>query len=104
MLSFIFVPFVRDTFACVCQRGFTPSHATLLLCYHPTHSLAMLRVCREKVEWGRDFAKGTYTAVEEFVELPGVGHCPQDERPDLVNPIILQWVQRHAATSPTNVL
>lgn len=29
----------------------------------------------EKVEWGREFVK--YPAVEEFVELPGVGHCPQ---------------------------
>jgi pimeloyl-ACP methyl ester carboxylesterase len=25
-------------------------------------------------------------------ELPGVGHCPQDEAPELVNPLVLQWL------------
>ena len=34
---------------------------------------------------------------QEFVSLPGVGHCPQDEAPHLVNPLILEFVQRHAA-------
>lgn len=29
--------------------------------------------------------------VTEFVELPGVGHCPQDEAPDLVNPLIAKF-------------
>jgi pimeloyl-ACP methyl ester carboxylesterase len=48
----------------------------------------------EKLEWGREFAK--YEAVEEFVSLPGVGHCPQDEAPHLVNPLILSFVARHA--------
>lgn len=47
----------------------------------------------EKIEWGREFCK--YPAVEEFISLPGIGHCPQDEAPDTVNPLILQWVQRH---------
>lgn len=36
-------------------------------------------------------------AVEEFVPLPGVGHCPQDEDPEEVNPLILAFVRRHAA-------
>ena len=31
----------------------------------------------EKVEWGRDFTPANYDAIEEFIELPGVGHCPQ---------------------------
>lgn len=48
----------------------------------------------EKVEWGREFVK--YAAVEEFVSLPGVGHCPQDENPGLVNPLILRFVERHS--------
>ena len=34
--------------------------------------------------------------VERFVELPGVGHCPQDEAPQLVNPLIIDFVRRHA--------
>lgn len=47
----------------------------------------------EKVEWGRAFQE--YSCVEEFIELPGVGHCPQDEAPHLVNPIIEKWIERH---------
>lgn len=33
-----------------------------------------------------------FPAAAEFVELPGVGHCPQDEAPDLVNPLIEAFV------------
>lgn len=29
------------------------------------------------------------------MELPSVGHCPQDEAPDLVNPLVLSFVDRH---------
>lgn len=29
-----------------------------------------------------------------FVPLPGVGHCPQDEAPDVVNPLVVEWVRR----------
>ena len=47
----------------------------------------------EKIEWGRDFER--FECVEEFIPLPGVGHCPQDEAPELVNPLIEQWVRRH---------
>ena len=47
----------------------------------------------EKIEWGREFVK--FACVEEFVPLPKTGHCPQDERPDLVNPLIKRWVARH---------
>ncbi|EFJ52272.1 hypothetical protein VOLCADRAFT_55777, partial [Volvox carteri f. nagariensis] len=36
-------------------------------------------------------------AVVEFVTLPGVGHCPQDEAPDLVNPLIERFVATYAS-------
>ncbi|KAI3430275.1 hypothetical protein D9Q98_004871 [Chlorella vulgaris] len=49
----------------------------------------------EKIEWGREFAK--YPSVQEFVSLPGVGHCPQDEAPHLVNPLIQDFVKRVSA-------
>ncbi|MFN4953238.1 MAG: alpha/beta hydrolase, partial [Aphanizomenon sp.] len=26
------------------------------------------------------------------ISLEGVGHCPQDEAPELVNPILLDWI------------
>ncbi|MGB3403081.1 MAG: alpha/beta fold hydrolase [Microcoleaceae cyanobacterium] len=37
-------------------------------------------------------AYGEYPAVKEFIPLEGVGHCPQDEAPELVNPILLKWI------------
>jgi len=49
--------------------------------------------CDVQVEWGRDFKN--YDTVEEFVELPGVGHCPMDEAPDVVNPKMLAFANRH---------
>lgn len=48
----------------------------------------------EPVELAR--AYGNYPAVEDFIELPGVGHCPQDEVPEVVNPILAEWVNQHA--------
>lgn len=45
--------------------------------------------CRE----GRRLFSGL-PAVEEFLELPGCGHCPQDENPGLVNPLIASFVAR----------
>jgi pimeloyl-ACP methyl ester carboxylesterase len=44
----------------------------------------------EPVALGRELAN--FPAVEQFIGLPGVGHCPQDEAPELVNPIIQDWV------------
>lgn len=46
----------------------------------------------EPVDLGRSLAE--YPAVEEFIALDGVGHCPQDEAPDRVNPLLLQWLDR----------
>lgn len=48
----------------------------------------------EPVELAR--AYGDYPAVEDFIELAGVGHCPQDEVPEVVNPILAEWVHQHA--------
>ncbi|WP_225889326.1 alpha/beta fold hydrolase [Halomicronema hongdechloris] len=48
----------------------------------------------EPVALGREL--GRYEAVEAFIPLPGVGHCPQDEAPELVNPLLQEWVARHS--------
>jgi pimeloyl-ACP methyl ester carboxylesterase len=48
----------------------------------------------EPVELGREFAH--YPAVEDFIVLAGVGHCPQDEAPELVNPLLQDWVAKHS--------
>ncbi|CAO2832881.1 unnamed protein product [Amaranthus hypochondriacus] len=49
----------------------------------------------EPIELGR--AYGDFETVEDFVVLPGVGHCPQDEAPHLVNPLVESFVERHSA-------
>jgi pimeloyl-ACP methyl ester carboxylesterase len=44
----------------------------------------------EPIALGQEFAK--YACVEQFIALEGVGHCPQDESPERVNPILQQWI------------
>jgi pimeloyl-ACP methyl ester carboxylesterase len=44
----------------------------------------------EPIDLGRKFAN--YPAIQEFIPLPGVGHCPQDDAPELVNPILQHWI------------
>jgi len=34
----------------------------------------------------------TYSCVRELRVLPGLGHCPHDEAPELVNPILVAWL------------
>lgn len=41
-------------------------------------------------------AYGVFDTVEEFIVLPNVGHCPQDEAPHLVNPLVEKFVARHS--------
>ncbi|WP_338038162.1 alpha/beta fold hydrolase [Neosynechococcus sphagnicola] len=47
----------------------------------------------EPVALGRDLAN--FAAVEAFIPLEGVGHCPQDEAPEQVNPLLAAWVAKH---------
>ena len=44
----------------------------------------------ENIELGKEFAN--FKTVEKFIPLAGVGHCPQDEAPELVNPILQEWM------------
>ncbi|RZC82840.1 hypothetical protein C5167_045625 [Papaver somniferum] len=50
----------------------------------------------EPIDLGR--AYGDFDTVEDFVVLSDVGHCPQDEAPQLVNPLVELFVARHAPT------
>jgi pimeloyl-ACP methyl ester carboxylesterase len=38
-----------------------------------------------------------YRSVRGVIGLPGVGHCPHDEAPELVNPLIIDFVRRVAS-------
>jgi Predicted hydrolases or acyltransferases (alpha/beta hydrolase superfamily) len=42
----------------------------------------------------RDWA-GRFSCVQALEVLPGVGHCPHDEAPELVNPILRRWILDH---------
>ncbi|MGL5035588.1 MAG: alpha/beta fold hydrolase [Microcystaceae cyanobacterium] len=48
----------------------------------------------EAIALGREL--GNYDTVEKFIPLEGVGHCPQDEAPELVNQILLEWLAEKA--------
>lgn len=48
----------------------------------------------EPLELGRRLAE--YPCVEDFIVLPDIGHCPQDEAPEQVNPLLLDWIRRHS--------
>ncbi len=45
----------------------------------------------EPLALGRALAE--FPCVVGFVPLAGVGHCPQDEAPELVNPLLLDWIR-----------
>ncbi len=43
----------------------------------------------EARRWAESFA-----CIQELKVLPGLGHCPHDEAPDQVNPILLDWIKQ----------
>jgi pimeloyl-ACP methyl ester carboxylesterase len=56
------------------------------------------------IGWGtcdpwEPFTKGKalaeFPAVQQFVPLEGIGHCPQDEAPEVVNPLLQTWLAQH---------
>ncbi|KAA8532254.1 hypothetical protein F0562_032287 [Nyssa sinensis] len=52
-------------------------------------------------------AYGNFDSVEDFVVLSNVGHCPHDEAPHLVNPLVESFVARYAtpkASFPTKAI
>lgn len=53
----------------------------------------------EPMELGQELA--AFACVEEFVPLEGAGHCPQDEVPEVVNPILANWMRGKARTGST---
>lgn len=48
----------------------------------------------EPVSVGKVYER--FECVKEFKVLEGAGHCPQDEAPQLVNPLVVDFVQRYA--------
>ena len=97
---------------CILQPGLQPGAAQVFLDFISYSSgplaeeLLPKAGCPVLVGWGTkdpweriERARPLYASapnVERFGELPGVGHCPQDEAPQLVNPLIAEFVHRHA--------
>ncbi len=48
----------------------------------------------EPIEMGKKLAE--YDAVDQFIPLEGLGHCPQDEAPEIVNPILESWINKQS--------
>jgi pimeloyl-ACP methyl ester carboxylesterase len=46
----------------------------------------------EPIALGRNLAQ--FDCVEDFIVLPGAGHCPQDEVPEAIAPALLAWMRR----------
>jgi pimeloyl-ACP methyl ester carboxylesterase len=42
------------------------------------------------------------TVVERVVKLPGVGHCPHDEAPELVHPLLQEFLDRLSPSSSSS--
>ena len=47
----------------------------------------------EPVAMGKELAN--FPTVDKFIPLEGLGHCPQDEAPEIVNPILQEWIESH---------
>lgn len=45
----------------------------------------------EPIELGRALQR--FPCVKEFIPIPKAGHCPQDEVPEVINPLLLAWIQ-----------
>jgi pimeloyl-ACP methyl ester carboxylesterase len=98
--------------SCILTPGLQPGAAAIFLDFisyssGPLAEDLLPRVrCPVLIGWGTadpweriDAARALYANapnVEAFVELQGVGHCPQDEAPERVNPLIAGFVARHA--------
>lgn len=48
----------------------------------------------EPIDLGKELAK--FPAVQQFIPLEGAGHCPQDDAPERVNPILQDWILSQA--------
>ncbi|MBD2567199.1 alpha/beta fold hydrolase [Anabaena lutea] len=53
----------------------------------------------EPIDLGKELAN--FPQVQKFIPLEGVGHCPQDEAPELVNPILLDWIGEQSPHIPS---
>lgn len=86
-------PGAQKVFAAILRADPGPTPEELL----PQVTCPLLVLWGESDPWtpiqrGRQYV--SYSDRVEFVSLPKTGHCPHDERPELVNPLILHWLSQ----------
>jgi len=105
-------PVDDDTVQCILQPGLQPGAADVFLDFISYSSgplaeeLIPVAGCPVLLGWGAgdpwerlEKAQPLYAGlpnVEGFTVFPGLGHCPQDEDPAVVNPFIAAFVRKHS--------
>ncbi|WP_338441783.1 alpha/beta fold hydrolase [Synechococcus elongatus IITB4] len=93
-------PGAYEVFAAILRSPAGPSPQELL----PQLQRPLLVIWGEADPWtpvsaGKIFQKASGQQTIEYLTLPATGHCPHDERPELVNPLILNWLDRQTITN-----
>ncbi len=88
-------PGAQKVFASILTAPPGPTPETLL----PKVRQPLLVLWGESDPWtpiqrGQTFEQYVQQCPFEFVPLPETGHCPHDERPETVNALILNWLDR----------
>lgn len=88
-------PGAHHVFASILNAPPGPLPAELL----PNVQCPLLVLWGEDDPWtpvtgGRIFQQHRGSQTIEFVSIPQTGHCPHDERPTVVNPLIVDWLDR----------
>jgi pimeloyl-ACP methyl ester carboxylesterase len=86
-------PGAQKVFASIVTAPPGPKPAELL----PQVQCPLLVLWGEDDPWtpvsgGRIFQEFARSQPIKFVSIPKTGHCPHDERPEVVNPLILDWL------------
>jgi pimeloyl-ACP methyl ester carboxylesterase len=99
-------PGAQQVFASILTAPPGPAPAQLL----PNVDRPLLVLWGEDDPWtpvngGQIFQQFAQSQPIEFISIPKTGHCPHDERPEIVNSLILDWLNRDTLTidRPTNL-
>jgi pimeloyl-ACP methyl ester carboxylesterase len=89
-------PGARRVFASILNAPAGPLPAQLL----PKVKCPLLVLWGEDDPWtpvsgGQIFQQANLEQPIKFVSIPQTGHCPHDERPTVVNPLILDWLDQN---------
>ena len=88
-------PGAQQVFASVLMAPPGPRPTELL----PQIQAPLLVIWGEADPWTPIAGSKIYQSLEtqsvKFASIPDTGHCPHDERPEVVNALIIQWLDQH---------